>query len=76
MNQIEKLFELIPKLQPIEFVGLARLLKVELIENEEPRSFIAVTEDVLANFSKLGRGQKRTILRMVKAASKKDADNS
>ena len=76
MKQIEKLFELIPKLQPIEFIGLARLLKVELLEDEKPRSFVAVTEDVLSKFDKLGRAQQRSILRMVKAATKKDANNS
>lgn len=76
MKQIEKLFELIPKLQPIEFIGLARLLGVELLEEKKPRSCIAVTDDVLNKFDKLGRAQQRSILRMVKAATKKDANNS
>ena len=76
MKPTEKLFELIPTLHPIEFIGLARLLKVQLVEDDKPRPFSAVAEDVLATFDKLDRSHKRTILRMVKAASKKDASNS
>lgn len=76
MKPTEKLFELIPTLHPIEFIGLARLLKVQLVEDDKPRMFSAVAEDVLRKFDKLDRAHKRAILRMVKAASKKDAGNS
>ena len=77
----EKLFNLIPKLGPVEFAGLARLLGVQLVEEVNPnaedvkekyasRDFMDVLEDVLKRFEKLGRSRKREILKLVKQASK------
>lgn len=92
MNLTEKLFNYIPQLEPVEFAGLARVLKVKLLEQtnsteEEgkvtltPRAFTDVLEDLLAAFDKCNRKRKKEILALVKATIKtprgeKDASNT
>jgi len=79
MKPTEKLFDMIPKLKPIEFLGLARLLGVKVIEDKlgedgkpVPRLFSYVLEDVLQTFDKLSRKRKREIIRMMKDITKGD----
>ena len=76
MTNTEKLFQMTPKLDAIEFTGLARLLKVKLVtENPEDggrpihRDFIDVLNDMMENFDKLERTRKREILKLVKKAT-------
>lgn len=90
MKQIDKLLQMIPKLDAVSFVGLARILKVELLEEvnpeaEElkdrykPRMFSVVLDDLLKNFSLCTRARRREILALVKAATQPeetDAHNS
>lgn len=92
MNLTEKLFNYIPQLEPVEFAGLARILKVKLLEQtnsteEEgkviltPRVFTDVLEDLLAAFDKCNRKRKKEILALVKATIKaprgeEDASNT
>lgn len=72
MKDIDKLIQIIPKLEPIDFIGLARLLKVNLIEEKdgktEPRDFIEVLDDTLKAYECSNRDRKREILRIVKKA--------
>lgn len=83
MKQTSKLLELIPKLEVQEFIGLAKILKVQLVEEinseaTEPserytaRDFSAVLEDVLHNFESVDRARKREIIQILKAATKKE----
>lgn len=92
MKPIEQLINLIPKLEAVEFMGLARVLKVPVIEEADmtaekiedkykPREFSDVFSDILSNFNKLNRARKREILKLVKVASsnpkvKKNAGNT
>ena len=80
MKSNMQLIEMICKMQPIEFAGLARLLGVQILEpnpnleSEEdkkyqPRSFADVLEDVLAAFEKLNRTRKREIIKLVKQSN-------
>ena len=84
-----QLIEQISKMEPVEFLGLARLLGVQVLEeNKEatgdkdkfkPRSFADVLEDVMAKFEKQNRGRKREIIKLVKksnAACRGDSDAS
>lgn len=75
----EKLMDLIPKLSAIEFAGLARVLKVRLLDevNPEaeqvkdrfaPRSFSEVLEDIFINFEKQDRKRRKEIISLVKKA--------
>lgn len=89
-TQTEKLFNLIPKLGAVEFVGLARVLKVQLMDETNPqaenvkdrftpRPFLDVLEDMLAAYEQQSRERRRDILKIVKEATKrgeKDAGNS
>lgn len=84
-----QLIEQISKMEPVEFLGLARLLGVQVLEeNKEaiedknkfkPRSFADVLEDVLAKYEKQNRSRKREIIKLVKksnAARRGDPDAS
>ncbi len=74
MKEIDNFINIISKLQPVEFMGLARVLKVPLFigegEAREPRDFTDVFSDVLESFSKSGRVRRREILKIVKSAVK------
>ena len=90
MTQNDKLLKLIPKLDVIQFIGLARILKVKLVEEKNPngetaadryqaRDFIDLLDDVLRNFELSTRARRREILQLLNAAIKagdSDADNS
>lgn len=81
MKEIDKFITLIVKLQPVEFMGLARVLKVHLYANEEtrePREFEEVFAEVLERFDKSNRTRRREIIQLVKTALKggNDASNS
>ena len=76
MKEIDNFITIIAKLEPVEFMGLARVLKVLLLtgegETREPRDFTDVFEDVLENFSKCERVRRREILKLVKGAVKRE----
>ena len=76
MKEIDNFINTIAKLEPVEFMGLARVLKVPLFtgedETREPRDFTDVFEDVLKNFSKCERVRRREILKLVKGAVKRE----
>ena len=75
MKEIDNFINTIMKLEPVEFMGLARVLKVPLFTGEgearEPRDLTDVFSDVLENFSKCGRVRRREILKLVKDATKR-----
>lgn len=81
MTNTQRLFDLIPKLSAIEFIGLARVLGVKLHTDEKdeqdhfiPRDFTSVLNDVLEKFDKQSRQRKREILQLVKKAAKKGGE--
>ena len=84
MNTNMQLVKLISGMEPVDFVGLARLLGVRLLQpiNEagieststapdrmEPRPFLDVLEDVVKKFDSLNRSKKRELLRLVKKSN-------
>jgi hypothetical protein len=59
-------------MEPLDFVGLTKLLGVQVIEvssetenKYEPRSFVDVFADVMAKFNALSRRRKREILKLI-----------
>lgn len=81
MSLTEKFFDYIPKLNAVEFTGLARLLKVQLLDEVNPaaeqtkdryapRSFTDVLNDMLNTFEKCDRKRRKEIIKLLKAASK------
>ena len=68
-KEIEQLMELICQLGPVEFAGLATMMKIPLVEEDEqktPRSFVEVFEDVLKKFPSLPRKLRRDIKKMLR----------
>ena len=74
------------QLDTVQFIGLARLLGVKLVNKGEPnpdnpkitvasRPFVDVLEDMMCAFEKLNRKRQREIIQLVKAAIKPDGDD-
>lgn len=80
MKDIDKLIQIIPKLELMDFIGLARLLRIELVEKKddklEPRDFTDVLDDTLKAYQSASRDKKREILRIVKKANASNTKNT
>ena len=87
MTQNDKLIKLIPKLDAVQFAGLARILKVKLVEEKNPegktaadryqaRDFMDVLDAVLKNFRLSTRARRREILQILNAAIKAGDDDA
>ena len=61
----------IAKLEAVEFIGLAKLLGVELLESEELRPMGDIVEDIMVKFSKLNRKKRRELKQIVCAAGRR-----
>lgn len=61
------------KLEITEFIGVARLLNVKVLkeDNETARNFVDVFSDIVDSYDKLGRSARRNLMKIVKAAAKK-----
>ena len=55
-----------------EFLGIAKILKVEVMNGDEPRNFADVFEEVLKAYSEANRSRRRELLEIVKAATKRE----
>jgi hypothetical protein len=71
MNKSSGFLEDIAKLEAVEFIGLAKLLGVELLEGEELRPMGDIVENVMAKFSKLNRKKRRELKEIVRAAGRR-----
>ena len=61
----------IAKLEAVEFIGLAKLLGVELLEGEELRPMGDIVDDIMVKFSKLNRKKRRELKEIVRAAGRR-----
>lgn len=75
MKSNMQLLQAISEMEPLHFVGLAKLLGVQLHEpaadNERqttPRPFSDVLKDVMEKYDHLNRARKREIYKLVKQA--------
>ena len=89
-NKADQLLEYIPQLDAVQFTGLARILKVELVRETNPdatdpkerfaaREFHEVLTDIVKNFCSANRARRREIIKILSAAARsnhEDADNS
>lgn len=84
MKQTDKLLKSIINLEAVDFIGLARVLKVKLMTSEtegdkvtlKPRDFADILSDVLAAFEASSRQRRREILQIVEAAAKQNKEVS
>lgn len=74
MNKKNELIELITKLEPVEFIGLARVLCVDIINKEDKtiRDFYDVLNDIITKFNTLARKQRREILSVLRKVKKEN----
>lgn len=75
MNKSNEFLGDIAKLEAVEFIGLAKLLGVKLLEgkgeNEKLRPMGDIVDDIMAKFSKLNRKKRRELEKIVRAAGRR-----
>ena len=60
------------KLEITEFLGVARILKVTVLkEDESPREFVEVFEDIVKSYNEASRDRRRELLKIIKTANKR-----
>ena len=74
MNKKNELMELITKLEPVEFIGLARVLCVDIVNEEDKttRDFYDILNDIIDKFNTLARKQRREILSVLRRVKKEN----
>ena len=74
MNKKNKLIELITELEPVEFIGLARVLCIDIINKEDKttRDFYDMLNDIIDKFNTLARKQRREILSVLRRVKKEN----
>ena len=69
-QDLEKLMLEISKLNAIEFLGVAKFLNVDLVdEDKKPRNFELVLSEILDKYITLSRRQRRTFMKLIKSAN-------
>lgn len=71
-KDLEKLMLEISKLEPIEFLGVAKIFNLDLFENDEdkkPRNFEIILSEILDKYISLSHRQRRTIMKLIKSAN-------
>ena len=70
-KDLENFLTAIPKLEPVEFIGIVRLLGVKLFqESGEPKDFSDLLEEAIEKFQAIKRKGRREILRLLKNVEK------
>ncbi len=71
-KQFNQFLELILTLEPVEFIGLARILCIDLMSDDKKKSrdFYDILKDMLDKFPTLGRKQRREIISVLKQNKK------
>ena len=75
MNKKDEFINLIKYLEPVEFIGLARILCVDIINKEDKttRDFYDVLNDIVNKFNTLARKQRREILSVLRKVRNENA---
>lgn len=63
--------ERVSRLETIEFIGLARILCVELMEKNKLRPFDKIIADMIESYSTAARKTKKQVSAILKAATSK-----
>lgn len=77
LKQTKKFMEYVSQLAPEEFLGLAKVLCVQLVnvETKEPRDFYEILGEIIEKFVKLGKNQRKEVMSVVKAATRGGDNN-
>ena len=71
-QDLEKFMLEISKLDPMEFLGLAKIFNIDLfedVEKKKPRNFEIIFSEILDKYISLSRKQRRTIMKLIKSAN-------
>lgn len=71
-KDLEKFMLEISKLDAMEFLGLAKIFNIGLVEDNEEktaRKFETVLSEILDKYITLSRRQRRTIMKLIKSAN-------
>ena len=72
-NKVAEFMDYCARLETMEFVGLAKILKVELAseeDNEVPRPFEEILQDMLKAYANSNRKRRRELLKILKSITK------
>lgn len=74
-NRKQKFLEQIIRLEPVEFLGICRILKVRLVEEgkTEPRDFIDIFADVLQEYERAPKKKQKELLHIIEEAIRDDS---
>ena len=76
VKKIKRLIAELSKLAPEEFLGLAKVLCVQLFdEDKEPKSSEEILFEIVSKFSELGKSQRKQILTLLKSANHGGGNN-
>lgn len=68
---VEKFIELILRLEPIEFIGLSKILCIKIVDDKmEPRPSEDIMCDMIDKFGSINRKKRKEILNIMKSAGK------
>lgn len=67
----KKLINLIIKMEIVEFIGLAKLLGVSLLKENDPLPFTDVLDAILIKFHQLNSKKKKEIIKLVEKSNRK-----
>jgi len=76
-NELEKFQNRLLKLEVTEFIGVAKILNVPLVNNDEektPLPFEEVFISMLEKYSSLSRTRQKNLQKILKGATKKKND--
>lgn len=66
-KNLDSFITLIPKLEPIEFLGISKILCIKVVDKDfKPRLFTDIFESMLEKFSSIGKKQQKEILKVMK----------
>ena len=69
----ERLWEEILKLDPVEFLGICKIIGVDIYkEDKQPRDFYDIWNDVCEIINQMNRKRRRTLGELIYAATKKE----
>lgn len=69
--------EIVSKLEPIEFFGLCRILKVDIVDAEGgDREFDVMLEDLMDRFLAMKKKPRRQLMEMLRASQKEEKNGS
>lgn len=70
-KSLEKFLNGIVKLEPIEFIGISKILCIPLVDNnKDPRPFENVLEDMIDKFLDINHNTRKEILKIITQAGK------